>query len=172
VAVPRQDVGLKIKASYRLSGDDVLLDVHLESSQHEPPSTVRKVTASGNAEVGSDAGATWTVPRPGETRLRAVLHVPSQTVGVWDLAEIGAYATVCNTGVLLDDPQGFFCGDEGGLRPADRAPITGSFDVRAGAPSPAYTLDARVGDAIVLKLVLDITQTTRTYPSYEFCKDY
>lgn len=46
---PRQDVGIKLVLFYRTSGDDLLLDVRTEMSAHEPPSTIRKVTTTGNA---------------------------------------------------------------------------------------------------------------------------
>jgi hypothetical protein len=45
----RQDVGLKVKAQYRAVGDDLLFEITTELSALEPPSTVRKVVASGNA---------------------------------------------------------------------------------------------------------------------------
>jgi hypothetical protein len=48
-AAPRQDVGLKVTAAFRTLGDDVLLEVTTEMSAFEPPSTVRKVVAKGNA---------------------------------------------------------------------------------------------------------------------------
>ena len=48
-AAPRQDVGIKLVLFYRTSGDDLLLDVRTEMSAHEPPSTIRKVTTTGNA---------------------------------------------------------------------------------------------------------------------------
>lgn len=48
-AAPRQDVGFKVVLHYRTSGDDLLLDVRTEMSAHEPPSTIRKVTTTGNA---------------------------------------------------------------------------------------------------------------------------
>ena len=46
---PRQDVGTKVLASFRAQGDDVLLDVSIEMSTFDPPSTIRKVVARGNA---------------------------------------------------------------------------------------------------------------------------
>ena len=48
-AAPRQDVGTKVLASFRSQGDDVLLEVSLEMSAFDPPSTIRKVVARGNA---------------------------------------------------------------------------------------------------------------------------
>jgi len=61
LASPRQDVGLKVKAIFRPLGDDVLLDVNLEMSQHDPPSTIRKVTATGNALASPGKPALVTV---------------------------------------------------------------------------------------------------------------
>ena len=46
---PRQDVGLKVASGFRALGDDVMLDVVIEMSSFDPPSTVRKVVAKGNA---------------------------------------------------------------------------------------------------------------------------
>jgi hypothetical protein len=48
-ASPRQDVGMKVVATFRTSGDDVLLDVNTEMSAFEPPSSIRKVVSRGNA---------------------------------------------------------------------------------------------------------------------------
>lgn len=47
----RQDVGMKVAASYRMTGagDDVVLDVVTEMSTFEPPSSVRKMVMKGNA---------------------------------------------------------------------------------------------------------------------------
>ena len=49
VGSPRQDVGMKVLAVFRTQGDDVLLDVNVELSTFDPPSTIRKVVARGNA---------------------------------------------------------------------------------------------------------------------------
>jgi hypothetical protein len=49
VVSARQDVGLKVKAHYRTAGDDVMLDVNVEMSTHDPPSTIRKIVVQGNA---------------------------------------------------------------------------------------------------------------------------
>jgi len=48
-AAPRQDVGVKVVAVFHSMGDDVLLDVAVEMSTFDPPSTIRKVVAKGNA---------------------------------------------------------------------------------------------------------------------------
>jgi hypothetical protein len=45
----RQDVGIKVAALFRMSGDDLLLDVMTEMSAFEPPSSIRKVVSKGNA---------------------------------------------------------------------------------------------------------------------------
>jgi hypothetical protein len=45
---PRQDVGLKVAAQFRAVGDDPLLDVSLEMSAFEPPSTIRKLVAKSD----------------------------------------------------------------------------------------------------------------------------
>jgi len=45
---PRQDVGLKVAAQFRAVGDEPLLDVSLEMSAFEPPSTIRKVVAKSD----------------------------------------------------------------------------------------------------------------------------
>ena len=45
---PRQDVGLKVGARFRAMGDEPLLDVSLEMSSFDPPSTIRKVVAKGD----------------------------------------------------------------------------------------------------------------------------
>lgn len=47
-AAPRQDVGLKVAAQFRTMGDEPLLDVSLEMSTFEPPSTIRKVVAKSD----------------------------------------------------------------------------------------------------------------------------
>jgi hypothetical protein len=49
VATARHDVGMKVAARYRMTGDDLLLVVETEMSAFEPPSSVRKVVAKGNA---------------------------------------------------------------------------------------------------------------------------
>ena len=49
VGSPRQDVGMKVVAMFRPQGDDVLLDVNVELSTLDQPSTIRKVVARGNA---------------------------------------------------------------------------------------------------------------------------
>ena len=56
-ASPRQDVGTKVKAQFRTTGDDVLLDVTVEMSTFDPPTTVRKMVAKGSAlaSVGKPA---------------------------------------------------------------------------------------------------------------------
>lgn len=51
---PRQDVGLKVAAQFRVVGDDPLLDVSLEMSSFDPPSTIRKVVAK--SDVLASAG--------------------------------------------------------------------------------------------------------------------
>lgn len=48
-AVPRQDVGMKVVARYRMWGDDLLLVVDTELSAFEAPSSIRKVVAKGDA---------------------------------------------------------------------------------------------------------------------------
>ena len=48
-ASPRQDVGMKVAATFRASGEDLLLDVSTEMSAFEPPSSIRKVVSKGNA---------------------------------------------------------------------------------------------------------------------------
>ena len=45
---PRQDVGLKVAAQFRAVGDEPLLDVSLEMSAFEPPSTIRKIVAKSD----------------------------------------------------------------------------------------------------------------------------
>ena len=50
MAAARQDVGVKVAALFRTSGnDDVVLEVSTEMSAFEPPTSVRKVVAKGNA---------------------------------------------------------------------------------------------------------------------------
>ena len=49
MASPRQDVGMKVAAAFRMSGDELLLDVSTEMSAFEPPSSIRKVVSKGNA---------------------------------------------------------------------------------------------------------------------------
>jgi hypothetical protein len=64
---PRQDVGAKVAAFYRTSGDDVVLEVSTEMSSLEPPTSIRKTVSKGNvlaspgkpavvASVDDDAG--------------------------------------------------------------------------------------------------------------------
>lgn len=48
-ATPRQDVGLKVAAQWRASGEDLLLEVSTEMSAFEAPSSIRKVVAKGGA---------------------------------------------------------------------------------------------------------------------------
>jgi hypothetical protein len=48
---PRQDVGLKIKASYVLSGDDLVLEVDTEQSAQDEGGVIRKLTSRGAAVV-------------------------------------------------------------------------------------------------------------------------
>jgi hypothetical protein len=48
-ASPRQDVGTKVAAFYRTSGDDVVLEVSTEMSAFEPPTSIRKMVSKGNA---------------------------------------------------------------------------------------------------------------------------
>jgi hypothetical protein len=45
----RMDVGTKVAASFRSVGDDILLDVAVEMSAFDPPTTIRKVTEKGGA---------------------------------------------------------------------------------------------------------------------------
>ncbi len=45
---PRQDVGLKVAAQFRAVGDEPLVDVSLEMSSFDPPSTIRKVVAKSD----------------------------------------------------------------------------------------------------------------------------
>jgi hypothetical protein len=51
VASARQDVGVKVAASFRMAatGDDVILDVVTEMSTFDPPTTVRKLVMKGDA---------------------------------------------------------------------------------------------------------------------------
>jgi hypothetical protein len=50
LASPRQDVGLKVKASFAPRGDDVLLRVDTEMSSFDAPSsTIRKTVADDDA---------------------------------------------------------------------------------------------------------------------------
>ena len=50
VASPRQDVGIKVAASFRMAGDDVLLDVITEMSAFDPATlSIRKLVARGNS---------------------------------------------------------------------------------------------------------------------------
>lgn len=60
IAAVRQDVGMKVGAQFHMSGDDVVLDVALEMSTFDPPSTIRKMVAKGNAlaTVGTPAVVT------------------------------------------------------------------------------------------------------------------
>ena len=46
---PRQDVGLKVKASLKDAGDGLFLQTTLELSSFEPPSSIRKVVEQGDA---------------------------------------------------------------------------------------------------------------------------
>lgn len=46
---PRQDVGLKVAAQFRVVGGEPLLDTSLEMSAFDPPSTIRKVVAKSDA---------------------------------------------------------------------------------------------------------------------------
>jgi hypothetical protein len=46
---PRQDVGLKVAAEFHIVGDEPLLATSLEMSAFDPPSTIRKVVARGDA---------------------------------------------------------------------------------------------------------------------------
>jgi hypothetical protein len=47
-ASARQDVGLKVKAQYRATNDDLLFDIVTEMSTYDPPSTIRKVFVTGS----------------------------------------------------------------------------------------------------------------------------
>ena len=100
---------------------------------------------AGEGDAG-DAGATWTPPRAGDTRLVAVIHIDPTALGTHDLAQLeDAYAEVCDSGVLLDDPEGFFRADGTTLRSADRLALEGALSVNSLAPASSYTLDARLG---------------------------
>jgi hypothetical protein len=59
MAVARQDVGVKVAALFRAApgSDDVVLEVSTEMSAFEPPTTVRKVVAKGNALATSGKSA-------------------------------------------------------------------------------------------------------------------
>lgn len=47
---PRQDVGLKVAAQFRMmGGEDPLVDTSLEMSAFEPPTSIRKVVAKSDA---------------------------------------------------------------------------------------------------------------------------
>jgi hypothetical protein len=54
---PRQDVGMKVVATFRTAGDDVILEVNTEMSAFEPPSSIRKVVSKGNAIASSGKSA-------------------------------------------------------------------------------------------------------------------
>lgn len=45
----RHDVGIKVSAVCRAVGDDVLLEVNAEVSSFEPPTTIRRLIARGDA---------------------------------------------------------------------------------------------------------------------------
>ena len=59
MATARQDVGVKVAALFRAApgSDDVVLEVSTEMSAFEPPTTVRKVVARGNALATSGKSA-------------------------------------------------------------------------------------------------------------------
>lgn len=50
-SVPRQDIGLLLRCSFSLSGEDVVLKSDLELSTSDPPGTIRKVSLKGDALV-------------------------------------------------------------------------------------------------------------------------
>lgn len=45
----RQDVGVKLKASFQSVGDDIVIDVHTEMSSVQAPSSIGKVMTSSSA---------------------------------------------------------------------------------------------------------------------------
>jgi hypothetical protein len=49
----RMDVGLKIKATYAMAGDDLLLESATEMSSADDPSGIHKLTATGQALVAA-----------------------------------------------------------------------------------------------------------------------
>lgn len=126
---------------------------------------------AGDATGASDSGATWTPPRAGDPRLVAVIHIDATALGTYDLARVsGAYAEICNAGVMLDDPAGFLCADSAGLRSADRQALEGSLVVRSVAPLRAYALDARLGARGRLQLTFEETVTQSSYAPQRSCR--
>lgn len=126
---------------------------------------------AGDANDASDSGATWTPPRAGDPRLVAVIHIDATALGTYDLARAsGAYAEICNAGVMLDDPDGFFCAASAGLRSADRQALEGSLVVHSVAPVRAYALDARLGARGRLQLTFEETVTQSTYGPQRSCR--
>ena len=58
MAAPRQDVGVKVAALFRMAGpDDVVLEVGSEMSAFDPPTSIRKMVAKGNALATSGKAA-------------------------------------------------------------------------------------------------------------------
>jgi hypothetical protein len=58
VASPRQDVGIKVAASFRMAGDDVVLDVITEMSAFDPSTlSIRKLVARGNSLASAGKSA-------------------------------------------------------------------------------------------------------------------
>ena len=48
---PRQDVGLKVVANFHMAGEEPLMDVGLEMSSFDPPTSIRKVVSKSEALV-------------------------------------------------------------------------------------------------------------------------
>ena len=80
------------------------------------------------------------------------------------------FHSALGSGVMLDDPAGFFCADSGGLRSADRQALEGSLVVRSVAPVRAYALDARLGARGRLQLTFEETVTQSTYGPQRSCR--
>lgn len=57
IASARQDVGIKVAASFRMAGDDVDLEVSAEMSAFDPPTTIRKLVAKGNSLASAGKSA-------------------------------------------------------------------------------------------------------------------
>jgi hypothetical protein len=58
VASARQDVGIKVAASFRMAGDDLLLDVITEMSAFDPSTlSIRKLVARGNSLASAGKSA-------------------------------------------------------------------------------------------------------------------
>jgi hypothetical protein len=126
------------------------------------------------ADAGSDADtlpdATFTPPRPGESRLLLAIDVGVTETGSYDLATPDtAVVHFCASGYLLDSAPQLYCGEASGtLRPADRAPLAGSLVIES---SGSYTLDAKIEGRGSIH-VSAVTTVAPYYPgsSYKTCE--